>query len=74
VQQFDGHILTPMVFSHTTRLHPITVIVAIVIGFTFLGLVGAFLAVPVAALLVRYYREDYLDSQWYRGKADDGAA
>ena len=71
VQQIDGNILSPIVFSQTTRLHPLTVLLAILLGSAFFGLLGALLAVPVAALLVQVYREDYLTSEWYRQDAEE---
>ena len=71
VQQIDGNVLSPIVFSQTTRLHPLTVLLAILLGSAFFGLLGAILAVPVAALLVQIYREDYLTSDWYREGSED---
>ena len=57
--QIEGHILSPMVLGRTTNLHPVTVIIAILVGLTLMGIVGALLAVPLAALgkllLVEYY-------------------
>lgn len=66
VNQIDGHLITPWVYSRTTKLHPVTVIIAILIGTSLLGLWGAILAVPAAALLKLLYTNYYLTSNWYR--------
>lgn len=66
VNQIDGHLLTPLVFSKLIALDPVTVIVAILIGAALFGFVGALLAVPVAAFLKVLYTSYYLDSSWYK--------
>ena len=64
--QIDNHVLTPLVLSRSTRLHPVTVIVAIIGGFAFGGLVAAIFAVPVVAFAKAVYAEHYLESRFYR--------
>lgn len=49
VQQIEGNVLQPMIMSRLIRLHPIAVLVALGAGGALGGLVGAFLAVPIAA-------------------------
>jgi predicted PurR-regulated permease PerM len=44
-------IVMPRVLSAGARLHPVFIIVAILIGAQFLGVIGAFIAVPTAAIL-----------------------
>lgn len=57
--QIEGNFLSPYILSRTTDLHPITVLVAILVGVALLGFVGALLAVPTVALgkllLQKYY-------------------
>lgn len=60
VQQLESNVLAPLVMSRAVQLHPLTVLVALTIGGLLLGILGAFLAVPVAACiarLVEYVRE-----------------
>ncbi len=57
--QIEGHVLGPMILAKSTDLHPLTVLVSILVGVGFLGLLGAFLAVPVVAL-VKVVLEEYL--------------
>jgi putative heme transporter len=53
VQQVEGHILTPILLSRATQLHPLAVVAALAAGGVLAGILGAFLAVPVAASLAR---------------------
>jgi predicted PurR-regulated permease PerM len=49
VQQFDNHILSPNIVARTVKLHPVTVMLALLAGGTLLGLWGILLAVPSVA-------------------------
>jgi putative heme transporter len=60
VQQLESNVLAPILFSRIIRLHPLTVLVSLTVGGLTLGILGAFLAVPVAAGVARgveYTRE-----------------
>ncbi|MBA2505136.1 MAG: AI-2E family transporter [Thermoleophilaceae bacterium] len=48
-QQLESHILQPFIYGKTVQLHPLLVIIAILIGATLLGILGALVAIPVAA-------------------------
>lgn len=49
VQQLESNILEPVVLSRAVHVHPLGVIVALTTGGVLLGVLGAFLAVPLAA-------------------------
>ncbi|TIC83259.1 AI-2E family transporter [Nocardioides sp. GY 10113] len=49
VQQLEGHILQPFLLGRWVSLHPLGVIVAIAAGVLVAGVVGALVAVPLAA-------------------------
>lgn len=51
VQQLEGNLVQPLVMSRSVHLDPLLVLIAILIGSELLGLMGAVLAVPFAALL-----------------------
>jgi len=51
-QQFENHVLVPKVMSRQVGVSAVTVIVALLIGGELLGIVGAILAVPTAAILL----------------------
>jgi predicted PurR-regulated permease PerM len=57
VQQVENHFLVPNIQGNAVQLHPAAVVFAIIIGGSLAGLLGAILALPVAAAfrdVVRY--------------------
>ncbi len=58
LQQLEGHIVAPQVFGRTLRINPLLVIFALLVGGELYGLVGALLALPLAAILRETF--DYL--------------
>lgn len=60
-QEFESRILVPRVYGRVLRLHPAVVLVALLVGGTVAGLLGALLALPVAAgiqMVIRQLRFD----------------
>lgn len=60
VQQLEGNVLQPVLQSRSMKLHAVVVLLAVTAGGSLYGIVGAFLAVPVAAVaavVVRYIGE-----------------
>ncbi|MHB1416085.1 MAG: AI-2E family transporter [Chloroflexota bacterium] len=49
IQQFENHIVVPQVMRRAVDLPPVVVIVALLMGGELLGIVGAILALPIAA-------------------------
>ena len=64
--QLETHIFSPLILGRTTELHPVTVILAILIGAQLFGLLGAIFAVPLAAFLKLVYEDYYFKSRLYR--------
>lgn len=56
-QQFENHVLVPKVMSRQVGVRAVTIIVALLIGAKLLGIVGALLAVPTAAILQVLFTE-----------------
>ena len=50
-QQFENHVLVPKVMSRQVGVSAVTVIVALLVGGELLGILGAILAIPTAAIL-----------------------
>jgi predicted PurR-regulated permease PerM len=74
VQGLEGSVLTPNLIGNRIGLHPVWVLFAVFAGGEMAGLLGIFLAVPVAAVLgvlARWLLAQYLASGVYRG---DGPA
>ena len=65
VQQLEGNVFQPMVQSRGLGLHAGVVLLAVTLGSSLYGVVGALLSVPVAAILAvvwNYLREQLTDS------------
>jgi predicted PurR-regulated permease PerM len=56
-QQFENHVLVPRVMSRQVGVSAVTVIISLLIGGELLGVLGAILAVPTAAILQVIYQE-----------------
>jgi predicted PurR-regulated permease PerM len=50
VQQIEGNVLQPLILGRVLTLHPLVVLLAVTAGAVILGVLGAFLAVPLAAI------------------------
>lgn len=60
VQQLEGNVLQPIVQSRAMNLHPGVILLGVAAGSTLFGIIGAFLAVPLLAVLavaLRYINE-----------------
>ena len=67
LQQLEGHVVAPQVFSYTLRINPLLVIFALLFGAEIYGIVGALIALPIAATLretVLYLRRHLVLEPW----------
>jgi predicted PurR-regulated permease PerM len=67
LQQLEGHVVAPQIFSHALRINPLLVIFALLFGNAVYGLVGALIALPLAAVLretVLYLRRHVVLEAW----------
>jgi predicted PurR-regulated permease PerM len=73
VQQLEGNVLQPIIQGRGFNLHAAVVILAVTAGSSLAGIIGAFLSVPIAALIAVVYRyvRDELDGRSPE-VADDG--
>ena len=53
VQQLEGNLLEPLIVGRATQLHPLVILGSLTAGAVTSGILGAFLAVPIAASVVR---------------------
>jgi predicted PurR-regulated permease PerM len=51
IQQLESHVLQPFLMGRLVAVHPLAIILAIAAGVTVAGVVGALIAVPLAACL-----------------------
>jgi len=56
-QQLESHVLGPYVYKRTLRLHPLLAIVSVLAGASLMGILGALLAIPIAAMIQILIRE-----------------
>ena len=50
IQALEGNIMSPIVMSKTTKLHPVTIIVGLLIFGHFFGIVGMLLSTPIISV------------------------
>ena len=50
-QQVENHVLVPKIMSKQVGVSAVTVLVALLVGASLLGIIGALLAVPTAAMI-----------------------
>jgi len=51
VQQVEGNVMQPMIMRRAVALHPVVILTSLAAGAALFGIIGAFLAVPVAAVI-----------------------
>lgn len=60
LQQIEGNILAPKITGDTTDMHPIIIIILLLIGEKFGGLIGMVIAVPIGVIIKVIYEDiDY---------------
>lgn len=62
-QQFENHLIQPQIQKRTVNVSPFITIVAVLLGGTLLGILGALLAIPVAASIQILIHEWWMSRQ-----------
>jgi len=70
-QQIENNVLQPVIYRRTVSLHPLVVLIAVLIGGSQLGVLGALLAIPVAAGL-QIFVKDWWNARRGRIVAPEG--
>ena len=70
-QEFESRVLVPRVYGRTLRLPPAVVLIALLVGGTLAGILGALLALPIAAGLQMVIRELRVDLPGEAADHDD---
>jgi predicted PurR-regulated permease PerM len=73
VQQLEGNVLSPILQSKSMDLHAAVVLLSVTLGGTLFGIIGAFLAVPAAAVaaVVLRYLDEQVDARSVPPRLDD---
>ncbi len=66
VYTFDNGFIQPNIFSKSTDIHPLVIILLILVGSKILGILGMLLAVPIATVLRTAAKEIYFGYKNYR--------
>jgi predicted PurR-regulated permease PerM len=67
LQQLEGHVVAPNVFGQALRINPLLVIFALLMGGQVAGFIGAFMSLPIAAILretIVYHRRHLIFQRW----------
>ena len=74
-QQVENNVLQPQVYKRTVDLHPLVIISGILIGSSLLGILGALVAIPIAAavqiILLDYWKHRQVRSTVVIGREDE---
>lgn len=62
LQQIDANVINPKIVGDSLKISPLMVIISVTIGGAYFGILGMFLAVPVAAVL-KILVNDYIDNK-----------
>lgn len=71
IQQVESHVLQPFLMGRLVAVHPLAIIFAIAAGVTVAGVVGALIAVPLAACLNGVVRHLVDAAQEYQDEPED---
>jgi predicted PurR-regulated permease PerM len=71
VQQFESHVLQPFLMGKFVALHPLAIIMAIAAGVIVAGIVGALVAVPLAACFNGVVRHLAAEAREFRASTED---
>lgn len=63
-QQIENHVLYPLVYSRTVALSPLAILIAVLIGASLAGILGALAAIPIAGTI------QVLLLEWMRGRRE----
>jgi predicted PurR-regulated permease PerM len=67
-QQLENHLLQPVILARTVKLNPLTVLISILLAVELAGILGAFLAIPLAGM-VQVIARDLWDNRRGQPKA-----
>jgi len=57
IENLKGYVISPVVEGDQLDIHPLVVFISVLVGSALLGVAGAFVAVPAAAMLAVLYEE-----------------
>lgn len=73
IQFLEGNFIQPMVMSKTTKLHPVTIMIGLLVFGHFWGIIGMFISTPIIAsckAIITYFDDKY-DLLRFNNEDDD---
>jgi predicted PurR-regulated permease PerM len=67
-QRFEDYVIQPLVYGRTLKVNPIVTIISVLAGAALLGILGALLAIPIAAAIQIVLRD------WWTNRGHDRSA
>lgn len=65
VQQLENLVIQPLVMSRSTKIHPVTIIIGLLVFGHFFGIIGMMLATPIISVAKILYRYIILKLDWF---------
>ena len=62
LQQIDANVINPKIIGNSLKISPLLVIFAVTLGGAYFGMIGMFLAVPIAAV-IKLIMEDFVEER-----------
>ncbi len=62
IQFLEGNFIQPLVMSKTTKLHPVTIMIGLLVFGHFWGIIGMFVSTPIIAVLKAIFT--YFDDKY----------
>ena len=72
-QQIENSVISPMIQAKNNQLSALLIFVAITVGLHVLGILGAFLSIPIAACLKILFDEYYLEKRRNKPENDEAS-
>lgn len=70
IQQFENYLLVPRLMGKKVRISPLAVFIAFLIGGSLLGIIGAIMALPAAAIVQVFFDEAFVQRRERRQRVD----
>lgn len=70
IQQFENYLLVPRLMGKKVRISPLAVFIAFLIGGSLLGIIGAIMALPAAAIVQVFFDEAFVQRRERRQNFD----
>lgn len=57
IQRIENNFLVPFIMNKATGLHPIIVLISMLVGYQFKGILGVIISIPIAGIIAIFYQD-----------------